>query len=132
MSLPVYLVESLGLPRNHQALFIQLDEKTEEGDLFHVVGNVQEGMEFEHRADEVPKHSDTYLGQHYVGYISSSDRKRFKEICQSNPPPAKQFDGAKRINPRQPLRRCQEWTAETIAMLENHGVLKRVESAAEL
>ncbi|KAF5971578.1 hypothetical protein FBULB1_9152 [Fusarium bulbicola] len=72
MTLPVYLVEYLGLPRNHHALFIRLDENTEEGELYHVAGDVQNG---------------------------------------------------KKINPRQPLRRCQEWTAETIAMLKSQGVL---------
>ncbi|KAF4497170.1 kinase domain containing protein [Fusarium agapanthi] len=41
MTLPIYLVEYLGLPRNHHALFIRLDENTEEGELYHVAGDVQ-------------------------------------------------------------------------------------------
>lgn len=123
MTLPVYLVEYLGLPRNHHALFIRLDEDTEEGELYHVAGNVQKGMHFEHKVAKKPQDSGSYVGHHYLGFISSSDRQFFKQICQSNPPPAKQFNGSKKINPRQPLRRCQEWTAETIAMLQSHGVL---------
>ncbi|RKK70538.1 hypothetical protein BFJ69_g11800 [Fusarium oxysporum] len=70
-----------------------------------------------------PQDSGSYVGHHYLGFISSSDRQFLKQICQSNPPPAKQFNGSKKINPRQPLRRCQEWTAEPIAMLQSHGVL---------
>ncbi|KAH7269008.1 uncharacterized protein BKA55DRAFT_682101 [Fusarium redolens] len=110
MSLPVFLVEYLGLPRNHHALFIRLNEETEDGELYHIAGNK-------------PQEPNSYVAQHYLGFISSSDRQFFKQICQSNPPPAKQFNGNKKINPRQPLRRCQEWTAETIAMLQSHVVL---------
>jgi hypothetical protein len=36
MSLPVFLVEYLGLPRNYHALFIRLNEETEDGELYHI------------------------------------------------------------------------------------------------
>ncbi|KAF5622219.1 hypothetical protein F52700_10610 [Fusarium sp. NRRL 52700] len=81
------------------------------------------GAHFEHKSAKKPQDSGSYVGHHYLGYISSLDRRFFKQICQSNPPPAKQCNKGKRINPRQPLRQCQEWTAETIAMLKSHGVL---------
>lgn len=53
----------------------------------------------------------------------AEDLSRVDDICRVNPPPAKQFNGAKKINKNQPLRRCQEWTSETIGSLRAEGVL---------
>lgn len=36
----------------------------------------------------------------------------------------KQFNGPKRIEPSVPLRRCQEWTDESIRALKNEGALQ--------
>ncbi|KAJ3453208.1 hypothetical protein MRS44_013116 [Fusarium solani] len=55
--------------------------------------------------------------------VEVNDLPRVDSICRANPPPAKQFNGPKRINKNQPLRRCQEWTRETIGYLQAEGVL---------
>lgn len=126
MSYPMYLIQTLGAPRNHHALFIKTNETTDAGQIINVIGNIQEGMAFEIRfTDASPSIETNYVGASFLGWTSSSDLSRMEEVCRSNPAPAKQFDGPKRIDPKMPLRRCQEWTAETIELLEKRTLLKR-------
>lgn len=121
---PVYLIESLGAPRNHHALFVQTNED-ETGSLFNVIGNIQSGMEFEAKElIEKPELSQTFVSMSRLGSIEAGDLPRVEAICRSNPPPAKQFDGPKRIDKTKPLRRCQEWTIETVASLRAEGILQ--------
>ncbi|KAK2608479.1 hypothetical protein QQS21_002941 [Conoideocrella luteorostrata] len=124
MSHTLYLVEFIGVPRNHHALFVRLDENERTGRLFNVTGNVQQGMVYESAPTESPEASPTFIGMTQLGRVSSADLQRIDDICRSNPPPGKQFDGTKRIDPKKPLRRCQEWTVESIQLLEAHQVLK--------
>jgi hypothetical protein len=122
----MYLVESLGNSRNHHALYIEIDKTTEAGQLLNVVGNIQVGMEFESEATTtLPESSHSFVSKTFLGWVSRSDVSKVEDACKSNPPPAKQFNGPKRIDPKRPLRRCQEWTAETIELLEKKGLLRR-------
>lgn len=127
MQVPLFLVESLGAPRNHHALFVKVKIGGRAGALFQVEGNVQTGMEYKFEVTEAPEESASFLSMTQLGWVSSSDLERIDEICRSNPPPEKQFDGPRRMNLRKALRRCQEWTAETIGVLKAEGVLKQVD-----
>ncbi|KAH7303325.1 hypothetical protein B0I35DRAFT_321439, partial [Stachybotrys elegans] len=124
MRLPLFLIESDGMPRNHQGLLVQTDDEEKSGRLFHVHGNIQQGMSFETRYPEKPESSPTFLSRRLLGWVQESSLEKIEQICRSNPAPAKQFDGPRRIDPRQPLRRCQEWTKETIELLRSQGVLE--------
>ncbi|KAI1129231.1 hypothetical protein F5Y10DRAFT_264392 [Nemania abortiva] len=124
MSLAVFLVESVGAPRNHHALFVRSNGN--DGHLFQVTGNIQEGMIYESKETPAPQLSAEYYGMQQIGWVSSSSLERLDAICRSNPPPEKQFDGPRRTDPRKPLRRCQEWTAETIELIREKGVLRPV------
>ncbi|SPJ73849.1 uncharacterized protein FTOL_03579 [Fusarium torulosum] len=120
---PVYLVESLGVSRNHHALFFQTNSDGT-GSLFNVIGDIQSVMNFE--ASELSKkreESQTFVSKSQLGWIKAGDLHRVEAICRSNPPPAKQFDGPKRIDKTKPLRRCQEWTSENVASLRAEGIL---------
>lgn len=123
MPLPVFLVEYTGLAMNHQGIFVELDATDGNGYIFHVTGNIQKGMAYETKPAKKPEESITFKTKTHVGWISSSDLQLVDEVCRSNPAPEKQFNGPKRINPRKPLRRCQEWAAESIQLLRNEGVL---------
>lgn len=125
MTLPLYLVESAGQPRNHHALFVCVEQKEESGWLFNVTGNIQSGMTYEEKSAEAPRQSLTFESMSVLGRVPSSSLQQISSICRSNPPPEKQFDGPKRIDSKKPLRRCQEWTAETIQLLEQEGLLQR-------
>ncbi|KAB5576351.1 hypothetical protein GE09DRAFT_621017 [Coniochaeta sp. 2T2.1] len=123
MSHPVFLIASQGLPRDHHALFIELNHSDGSGQLFHVTGNIQDGMVFETRTPERPEESPTFVEKKFLGWVYGANVGRFEGVCRSNPPPEKQFDGPRRLNPGRKLRRCQEWTAETIRKLQAEGIL---------
>ncbi|KAF7587109.1 hypothetical protein BBP40_007700, partial [Aspergillus hancockii] len=65
---PVYLAES-GLPRDHHALFVETHEAgPSTGHIYHVKGNIQEGMIFEHRvAAEPPEEMPGFCGKEMLG-----------------------------------------------------------------
>ena len=126
MSCPLYLIESLGLPRNHHALFVQLSDRGN-GHQFQVKGSINEGMTYESKPIDSPEDDAAYISKTQLGWVSTGTGEmcsRIDQICRSIPPPAKQFDGAKRIWPSQRLRRCQEWTLEVIQLLKDVRVLQ--------
>ena len=105
---PIYLVEYLGVPRNHDAIFLENGSEGA-GTLFHVKGSIQEGMSYEVRVTtRMPDLSNSFVSKSQVGWVRTEDADRVDAICRGNPPPAKQFNGPKRINKREPLRRWQE------------------------
>ena len=59
-----------------------------------------------------------------LGAVDKADLDQFRQVCQSIPPPKKQFEGPKRLYSKEPLRRCQEWTVEAIDALKVQGILK--------
>lgn len=119
----VYLVESMGMPRNHHAIFIKTGNK-EEGTIFNVTGNAMNGFTLEIReASQSPRLEATFESWTEIGVIVVDDLPRVKAICEANSPPGKQYDGLKKIDPEKPLRRCQEWTRETIGHWREQGVL---------
>lgn len=120
---PVYLVEYLGAPRNHRAIFVET-KADESGELFHVKGDIQNGMSYETKqTSKKPEMSGTFVSKTKLGWIKVENLHLVDSICRANPPPAKQYDGPRRIDKNKPLRRCQEWTSETIAELKAEGVL---------
>ena len=120
---PVYLIEYLGLPRNHHTIWVET-EADGNGSLFHVRGDVQKGMEFETRPmSNNPSLSNSFVSKSPLGRIKVEDLARVESICRANPPPAKQFNGPHKIDKTKPLRRCQEWTKENIDTLRAQGIL---------
>ena len=120
----VYLIERLGMPRNHQAIFVEISPEDETGLQYHVTGSVQIGMVFEiKKEDTSPREESSFVSMSKLGLVKASDLDRFESICRSNPPPDKQFDGPHRIDKTKPLRRCQEWVSETVELLRAEGVL---------
>jgi hypothetical protein len=123
MPYPVYLVSSVGAPRDHHKIFIE-KSKSGHGSTFQVTGNIQEGMKYECNLYEKPEDSVTFIGKLYIGTVDEGSLGRISYVLENIPPPSKQFDGAKRINPTEPLRRCQEWTKEAIQALKDEGLLE--------
>ncbi|KAL2866255.1 uncharacterized protein BJX67DRAFT_142765 [Aspergillus lucknowensis] len=124
-----YRVAETGFsPRDHHYIFI---ETHEDGPLtgyrFHVIGNIQEGMTFNHRPCIQPEEELVFLGKERIGVVSVQDYESGKvlEVCEEIEVPKKQFQGAKRLFPGERLRRCQEWADEAVALLLGRGVLLR-------
>lgn len=114
------IMYNLSIPWDHHAIFIEISSTTPEGVIFQVTGNIQQGMSFETRVGGF----DFYHTRKYLGQVDKQDYEKVKEICMSVNPPSKQFEGARRIDPKIPLRRCGEWTLEAIETLKGAGVLK--------
>ncbi|KAJ5367860.1 hypothetical protein N7541_001801 [Penicillium brevicompactum] len=103
MSYNVYRVSYAGLPRDHHAIFVEMN-------------NDQSGHLFQ---------SGTYQSKEFIGRVAAADFARILPTCESIPPPKKQFEGARRLYPKEPLRRCQEWTQEAVNALVTAGILKK-------
>lgn len=127
----LFLIQSLGAPCNHHALFLELHPDDGTGHIFQVTGNIQTGMQYESKPSQRPENDVSFIERTYIGPVEGHDDRgvtclqRIDQICRSNLAPEQQFIGPRRIDPQKPLRRCQEWTAETIQMLKTAGILKR-------
>lgn len=116
MSYQVFLVSYAGVPRDHHAIFVETNsDKT--GQIFQVTGDIQNGMTYESKPGKRPEDSASFLKKELLGTVSTSNYPRINNVCSQIPPPAKQFNGPKRIDPSIPLRRCQEWTQEAVEYL---------------
>ncbi|KAL4805953.1 hypothetical protein BDV18DRAFT_140214 [Aspergillus unguis] len=124
---PAYLIAEISLgPQDHHYIFIQTGEDGPgTGHRFHVIGNIQEGMEFNQRPCIIPENEPVFLSKTPIGAVSVTDYKsgKFLSICEEIEVPKKQFQGPKRLFPKERLRRCQEWAAEAIEMLKERRVL---------
>lgn len=127
MSYYIYKVASLGTPRNHHAIFVETDASGS-GVQFHVTGNIQSGMSFETEAAQRPEQSVTFVDKTLLGWVAVGNFQYIEGVCRGVPPPLKQFDGPKRLYPKEPLRRCQEWTNEAIQALAASGLLQTGEA----
>lgn len=122
-SFKVYRAECPGMPRDHHAIFVETDTDTS-GRLFHVTGTIARGMLYEEKDLKFPDLSYSYENMTLLGAVVKADLDQFRQVCQSIPPPKKQFEGPRRLNPKEPLRHCQQWVAEAIDALKGQGVLK--------
>ncbi|KAF2236462.1 hypothetical protein EV356DRAFT_565600 [Viridothelium virens] len=111
MPYKAYLASSLSVREDHHAIFVETDDD-HSGYLFHVVGSIREGMRFGHRPSRNPKESPLFVSEEYLGTVSNANFHQIESIVNAVEPPKKQFGGMKRINPREPLRACQEWAAD--------------------
>ncbi|KAK8086606.1 hypothetical protein PG994_001580 [Apiospora phragmitis] len=88
-----YLVEYLGAPRNHHAIWVTT-ETNGDGSQFHVTGDIQRGMDFEARPiSQDPRKSQSFVSRSLLGQIKAEDLALVESICRANPPPAKQSNG---------------------------------------
>lgn len=130
MSHHVYLVEYLGAPRNHHAIFIETDDN-QSGYLYHVKGTIQDGMTYEVKHRSNPEQSTTFAKKTYLGWVNEPDYSRVNDICAGVSPTKEQFNKGRRLDRREPLRRCQEWTQDAIQALRDGGVLQTQDEVAE-
>jgi hypothetical protein len=107
---------------DHHAIFVQLVANGD-GLIFHVTGSIQKGMTYEQKDGRKPEASHSFVCKSSIGWVDENGKSRIDGILSGIPPPKKQFDGPKRLYPREPLRKCQEWTKEAIEALRSEGVL---------
>ena len=123
MAYKVYLVAYVGAPRDHHAIFFET-ESDESGFIYQVVGDIQNGMRHDHKRAKRPEDSASFVSKTYLGTTFPANYSLVEAICNNIEPPKKQFNGGKRLYPTEPLRRCQDWTAEAIEALKVAEVLE--------
>lgn len=124
MSYAVYLIIETSIPLDHHALFVETNEAgPQTGHVYNVKGDIQNGMVYEAKTTEEPGKSPVFAEKKRIGSVSKDDYPRFIAVCQSIPVPKKQFEGARRLYPKEPLRRCQEWAREAIDHLVEQKVV---------
>ncbi|KAE8152500.1 hypothetical protein BDV25DRAFT_137818 [Aspergillus avenaceus] len=125
MNYTAYIISESGLPRDHHYLFIETHEAgPQTGHVYHVKGNIQQGMTFEHRTFGVPEEQFGFCGREKLGLVQAAAYERVLGLCERVEVPKKQFDGPKRLYPGEKLRRCQEWAGDAVALLREEGVLE--------
>lgn len=123
MSHKAYLLITTGMPLNHHALFILTNLVKNSGLIYEVHGNIQEGMTYRHEAREDPEALPNFEAKQFLGTVAVENLEEVDAVSRKVPSPEKQFQGARRLRPEVPLRRCQEWASEAIAQLKNSDVL---------
>jgi len=110
MSFNVYLVDCMGMPRNHHVIFVETHEDGDKtGYLYQVTGNIQTVMIHEHRKAKQPEIPNSFGGlKQLIGTFTPNNYVHIRSVVNGVPPPKKQFNGLKKIYPNDPLRRCQE------------------------
>lgn len=130
----VYLAAYLGKP-SHHAIYVEIDTSCDPAREYrwHVQGNIMQGMTFVNESCRNPLKSETGESVRPIGWVLREDFfNRVQHVCRGIPPPKKQYDGPrKRLFPHEPIRKCQEWTAEAIDALRRAEVLERLSSTDE-
>jgi hypothetical protein len=105
MSYNVYTAEYVGKP-NHVAIYIETNpnalQVADRGHLYHVTGNILQGMIYDPRDSRDPMESASFVPgtKTKIGTIAKEDLARFEpECCRAVPaPPAQMTLGGKRLD----------------------------------
>jgi hypothetical protein len=116
------------MPRNHVAIFVETHELgPNTGHNFQVSGNIQQGMFLNHRSGKKPEEDgqSPFFSKTFLGKVSREvyNNGTFRQVCDQVEAPPKQFEGPKRLFPKQKLRRCGEWAEDAVKKLKSEGIL---------
>lgn len=125
----IYLAESLGGGKgDHHAIMVEntalqftMPDTGPRAFLYQVKGSIAQGMTYEFRD---AREEDSFLGKTLLGTVEGSDFNCIDRICAALPAPKKQFNGPKRLFPREKLYKCQAWTRDALQALEDEGILR--------
>lgn len=108
--------------RGHHAIFVEANADGS-GQIFQVTGNVQQGMMYENKPWPKPKTYIAFSHKEPLGSVSEDEYIKMDEICATIPPPPKQYNLGKKLDPTVPLWNCQDWTTEAVQSLRAAKVL---------
>jgi len=119
-----FLILYLGYRDDHHGIFVQTGgtEKDPRGLLFHVIGNIQSGMDFE-MATKTPVGSPMFLSMKQTGWVPRDKLEEVEAVARTISPPGKQYDVSRCLVPKDQIRHCQHWAAEATDALREKGVL---------
>lgn len=97
-----------------------------QGMKFQVKGNISmAAMTLRVESCEHPRLSDPTCWFEHIGWVLREDfERRITAVCDTIPPPPRQFNGATRLFPDEPPCTCREWTADVRNQLVGAGILE--------
>ena len=108
----------------HVALFLQTKPAERKGNYYEVLGDIQNGVYFEHRySQDGPENIMTFESKLLLGKVDEGDVEKVLQTCRGIAAPVKQFEKNKHLFPGRPLRRCTMWTEEVIKALTDKKVV---------
>lgn len=103
MSYTVYSVSYSGIPLDHVAIFVETHENDPMTSfIYHVSGSIQQGKYHDHKPTKKPEDATTFVEKEILGKVSHANYGFIRAICDSVPPPKKQFCGAKKTLSQSP------------------------------
>ena len=115
----------MGNRDNHVGIFVET-ESDGSGRIYHVVGNILMGMNYEKKRAKQPDLSETFIvgSKKLIGQVGISKMDQFEAICQAIPPPGAQLKlNGEPIDPSIPIRRCAEWVEEVLEQLRKDNIM---------
>ena len=101
-------------------------EADQSGQIFHVIGNILTGMEFQTKPAKRPDDSQSYVpgSLKFIGRIQNSDMSKLEQACRAVAPPGAQLRlNGTRKDPSKPIRRCGEWVHEVKEKVLSEGLV---------
>ncbi|EDP53325.1 hypothetical protein KXW65_006839 [Aspergillus fumigatus] len=96
--------------------------------MFHVVGNILQGMTYQKRDTKDPLLSASYVAhtKKKIGTTAAKDLNRFEtECCNAVAPPGSQVTlSGKRKDLSKPLYRCNNWLDDVISLAFQKGIFE--------
>ena len=125
MPYAVYKVYFDSTPHNHVALYVETRGHGRGGFLYHVRGAIEvHGMYFAITPCNTPSQFPSFLRQELVGLVKEDMLALLEEVCESVPPPERQYNENGPIQPKRPRRRCSDWFDELLTQLINEGIVE--------
>jgi hypothetical protein len=123
----VHIVEYFLSPgHHHYALFVEMNDGGS-GCIFHVKGDISEGMEYEIKSETRPHLQENFSKIVIIGTVSFDMFPLFMEVCEGTPPPRKQLDDqGNKIDADEPLYRCVEWLDDVIKVSKDLGIINMI------
>ena len=100
----------------HQAIFVET-ESDGSGELYHVVGSMNDGFKYEMKKTGRLETSRTFSHKDLLGKLESNNKPRFATTCQSVPAPGKTVGNTLQD------KDCKSWVRDVIAALKRAAVL---------
>lgn len=118
--------------QTHVTIYIETqpraDERARAGLMFHVVGNILQGMTYQKRDTKDPLLSASYVAhtKKKIGTTAAKDLNRFEtECCNAVAPRGFQVTlSGKRKDLSKPLYRCNNWLDDVISLAFQKGIFE--------
>jgi hypothetical protein len=116
-------------PHHSQSLFLETNTHGPlSGIIYHVIGSLNKGMQFETHVDLDPTQSPDFESRVFLGSIAMGEQGRFEAVVRGVEVPGRQVRRGGKVVERERgkgLKGGREWVAEVVERLYREGVVVR-------